>query len=408
MPTAILVFLTFIFLAASNVFATDKIYINEFVSNPNPNTGEKEWVEFYNPNSFSVSLEGWILEERTGSDLTGIKQYILSNITIAAKGFAVYEFSTNSLNNSGDILTLKNQSEIVDEIAFGTAYNSKVGALEKGQSAARLPDGSESWYISPSPTKNSSNGAPPTNNATTKTNQTGNIILTEFMPNPDGGSEWAEVYNPNNFAVDAGGWKIDDVEGASSPYTVENGTEIGPKNYRVFSFSSKLNNSDDTIRLLDPQGKVIESYTYKESTKAASFAKNSSGAWQLTLTPTPGSPNKFTQSNETATTTYPKNSNISGQSLGSKTAQNEEIPPASQETFGNLNFPETTSSASSGATSINLQQKSAFKQLGSTTLILLGGIVFLAAAVYPLIPQIKKRPLMDRLTALFPFVRFKD
>ena len=216
------------------------------------------------------------------------------------------------------------------------------------------------------------------------------------MPNPDGGSEWAEVYNPNNFAVDAGGWKIDDVEGASSPYTVENGTEIGPKNYRVFSFSSKLNNSGDTIRLLDPQGKVIESYTYKESTKAASFAKNSSGAWQLTLTPTPGSPNKFTQSNETATTTYPKNSNISGQSLGSKTAQNEEIPPASQETFGNLNFPETTSSASSGATSINLQQKSAFKQIGSTTLILLGGIVFLAAAVYPLIPQIKKRLFLNR------------
>ena len=396
MPTAILVFLTFIFLAASNVFATDKIYINEFVSNPNPNTGEKEWVEFYNPNSFSVSLEGWILEERTGSDLTGIKQYILSNITIAAKGFAVYEFSTNSLNNSGDILTLKNQSEIVDEIAFGTAYNSKVGALEKGPSAARLPDGSESWYIAPSPTKNSSNSAPPTNNATTKTNQTGNIILTEFMPNPDGGSEWAEVYNPNNFAVDAGGWKIDDVEGASSPYTVGNDIKIGPKNYRVFSFSSKLNNSDDTIRLLDPQGKVIESYTYKESTKAASFAKNSSGAWQLTLTPTPGSPNKFTQSNETATTTYPKNSNISGQSLGSKTAQNEEIPPTSQETLGDLNFSETTSSASSGATSINLQQKSAFKQLGSTTLILLGGIVFLAAAVYPLIPQIKKRLFLNR------------
>lgn len=290
MVIAFFIFLIFIFLTP-NVIAADKVVINEFVSNPE--TG-KEWVEFYNPNSFSVTLDGWILEEKTGSDLTGIKKHQISLLTVPAKGFEVFDFSKSSLNNNGDILTLKNGSGVVDQIAFGDVQDSKVSAPGKGKSAGRKPDGSNSWFIIDFPTKKSSNGVPPSNNVDTSTSQTGNIILTEFMPNPDEGKEWAEVYNPGSFEINISSWKIDDIEGASSPYTIPKGTKISAKSYKVFTFSSKLNNSGDSIRLLNPDGKIIETYSFKKTVKGVAFAKDTGGKWKATTTPTPGKTNKIT------------------------------------------------------------------------------------------------------------------
>lgn len=117
----------------------------------NPPSGEKEWIELYNPSS-TTSVSGWIIEERTGSDLLGIKQHLLPDFTIQNNGFWIFDFATASLNNSGDIITLKNNlGETVDTYQYN--YNEAIS----GKTFGRQPDGAN-WIVDLNPSKRNSNG----------------------------------------------------------------------------------------------------------------------------------------------------------------------------------------------------------------------------------------------------------
>lgn len=136
--------------------AQSQVVINEFVSNVE--IGQKEWVEFYNSSSQEISLSGYTLEERTGTDLSGTSSHSLDSVKVPPNGWAIYELSSK-LNNDGDILTLKNGGQTVDEISYGEASSSKVEAPQKGQSAGRKVDADSSWVIFTSSTKGSTNNS---------------------------------------------------------------------------------------------------------------------------------------------------------------------------------------------------------------------------------------------------------
>lgn len=149
------------------------------------------------------------------------------------------------------------------------------------------PTPSPTSEIQPSPT-------PQTTYSTPSISSVGQIILSEFMPNPKEDNEWAEIYNSGSNTVDISGYKIDDIEGASSPFTIPDGIVIYPLQYLYFSFSSKLNNSGDSIRFINNQGQVVEEFNYNQSTQAIAFAKDAQGVWKQTSTPTQGQPNIIT------------------------------------------------------------------------------------------------------------------
>ncbi|OGY32819.1 MAG: hypothetical protein A3A57_00045 [Candidatus Woykebacteria bacterium RIFCSPLOWO2_01_FULL_41_12] len=238
-----------------------------------------DWVEIYNKTDSEINVSEWKIEDTA---TTPIKVFSSGTI-IGPRGFLVVEVASR-LNNSGDIIRLVTKDGNEIDIFEYTA-------IVPNKSFARLPDGSDIWTEA-DPTKNVSNGeGPPKQNLIQKT---GFITLSEFMPSPAGGSEWAEVYNPNTFELNISGWKIDDIDGGSSPFTIPTDTKINAKSYKVFSFSSKLNNSGDSIRLLNPSGSLAEKYDFSDTQKGLSFAKDTKGAWQLTTSPTPGSVNKIT------------------------------------------------------------------------------------------------------------------
>lgn len=139
------------------IYANSHIVINEFV--PNVASGEKEWVEFYNLGSDDQTLSGWFLEERTRSDLSGNASHSLESITVPVGGFAVYTFETNKLNDSGDVLTLKNGQDQIDQVSYGKAQNPQIDTPDKNQSVGRKTDGSSEWVIFTSSTKGSSNNS---------------------------------------------------------------------------------------------------------------------------------------------------------------------------------------------------------------------------------------------------------
>ena len=146
-------------------------------------------------------------------------------------------------------------------------------------------------YDSPTYTINVSQSLPPPPPAP---KSAGKPILSEFMPQPADKTEWVELQNLGTASADISGWKIDDEDGKAAPATIPENTLVASGGYFVLNFASfKLNDLSDSVRLLKPDGSVVETFTYPKSIKGQSWAKDKNGNWLLTSKPTPGAENKF-------------------------------------------------------------------------------------------------------------------
>ncbi len=104
-----------------------------------------------------------------------------------------------------------------------------------------------------------------------------NIFITEAMVYPNSTSnEWVELYNNNNLPITLTDWFIDDTaESGASPKKFS--ITIQPYSYAAVDINSSLfNNAGDDIRLLTPNGEVLDSFSYEDSEKDISIGKNSS------------------------------------------------------------------------------------------------------------------------------------
>lgn len=122
--------------------------------------------------------------------------------------------------------------------------------------------------------------------------QSQDIIINEFIPNPEGEdeeNEWIEIYNASDSIVDISGWQLDDEEGGSKPFVFPQNTLIAPKSYIVFPrpiTKLALNNEGDSVRLLLPEGVVFQEVQYGKSKEGQSSANTPEGfVWSI---PTPG------------------------------------------------------------------------------------------------------------------------
>ncbi|MBI5122264.1 lamin tail domain-containing protein, partial [Candidatus Roizmanbacteria bacterium] len=78
----------------------DNIYISEVMVNPP--AGEKEWLEIYNDNDFSVSLNNWYIDDLENA---GSSPKIFS-LEISGKSYAVFNLTSSMFNNDGDSVRL--------------------------------------------------------------------------------------------------------------------------------------------------------------------------------------------------------------------------------------------------------------------------------------------------------------
>jgi DNA/RNA endonuclease YhcR with UshA esterase domain len=123
-----------------------------------------------------------------------------------------------------------------------------------------------------------------------------NIIISEFLPNPTGADtegEWIELQNLGDAPINLNGWKIDDEEGGSAPFTIQDDVVIESLNFLVFErtdTSLALNNTTDTVRLFDAAGALVDEVPYENPKEGLSYVR-AKNAWQWTGAPTPGEPN---------------------------------------------------------------------------------------------------------------------
>lgn len=145
------VFLLF-FLTPTKIFS--QVVINEFNS-----ASSDDWVELFNNSSEQIDLSGYLLID--GSESGNTKTL---SCTLASKGFLVIDWS-NKLNNSGDIIKLKNGDTVIDCIAYGDGAGQlcegktsvDLPVIELGKFGARTVDGEESWVVSTTSTKDNPN-----------------------------------------------------------------------------------------------------------------------------------------------------------------------------------------------------------------------------------------------------------
>ncbi|MFZ2979181.1 MAG: lamin tail domain-containing protein, partial [Candidatus Magasanikiibacteriota bacterium] len=256
--------------------STDAVLvINEFVSDPDE--GQNEWIELYNIGTSTIDLDGWTLSDGVGviSSPTG---------TIDANGFFVIELSSTKLNNSGDIIILKNlNEETVDQVCFGNwiegCLPEATSAPDKGNSIARIVDGGDTnndkndWQETTTLTKGLINiitapvvNPPPSGGGGGGGGteivyyNAGEIIINEINSDPgDGEDEFVELYNKTSDSISLDNWWLED---GSETKTKLSGSINARGFFVIEKPSGNLNNAGDLLALFSPDGKEIDKVSY--------------------------------------------------------------------------------------------------------------------------------------------------
>lgn len=133
------------------------------------------------------------------------------------------------------------------------------------------------------------------------------ILISEFLPNPDGpdsGEEWIELFNNSLADVDLSGWIFDDEAAngsiGSSAYKIPAPTSIKAQSFLVISLADGTfaldNTGGDSLRLFWPDNTLFKQVSYTDNPKIDSaFALKSDGTYGWTEFPTRGATNQFIQ-----------------------------------------------------------------------------------------------------------------
>jgi hypothetical protein len=157
-------------LTEASTVSYDNIYLSEAMVYPT--TGEKEWIEIYNNNDFSVSLNNWFIDDLEN---TGSSPKIFS-LNINAKSYGILELTSSIFNNDGDNVRLLDfNKNLKDDFEYGKTA--------QGKTLGRTSFDSDNFCLQEL-SKNSVNNPciNPTSTPITPT-PTGRIVLSSIIKN---------------------------------------------------------------------------------------------------------------------------------------------------------------------------------------------------------------------------------
>jgi DNA/RNA endonuclease YhcR with UshA esterase domain len=276
---------------------------------PNPAEGKKEFVELYNTTDKDIDITGWKLDDIPNG---GSAIQTLSGI-IPAKGFLVLEDNNGLniiLNNDTDSVILYDPNNTIQSQVDYSMKDSQKG------SSYMLIDNNWIWNTIPSP--NAINTAPiiipPNPNPVVIPNpipttpplpkyDIGSILISELYPYPVEGEEFIELYNATDTDIDISDWKLSDLVKTYSLSGI-----IPAKGYRIWNQDEtkiSLNNTGETITLIDNYNQIQSTTSYTKAKKGLSFISLLQG-WGWTSTLTPNASSIFTEAIEENTKIYKK------------------------------------------------------------------------------------------------------
>lgn len=273
---------------------------------------DDEWIELYNPSGVAIDLTDWELRASDGNPT------IILDGVIPAGGYFLLErdddtvvsdiaadqiYVASLLSNSGEILSLVDTSNKIIDTANGNG-----GAWPRGSSStygtmeriANTTDSDSAWVTNGGSPRNGKNanggdimGTPKNKNTTgptptpsrtptaTRTLPPPTVvidprpIINEILPRPgydwngdgrvDVFDEFIEIKNLTAININLKGWRLDDEANlGSDPYTLPD-LVLKPGERAIFyalETNILLSDGGDTVRLINPSGKIYDAYTY--------------------------------------------------------------------------------------------------------------------------------------------------
>lgn len=263
---------------------------SEALPNPEGSDSTEEWIELYNPHDQAINLSGLKIDDEDG----GSSPYKLEG-TIQPESYMLIsiEDSKITLNNTTDSIRLLGSS---NEVLWEVKYENPT----EGMSYALIL-GNYVWTDTPTPNYANTYTNTSANNTAEESEtdyQNGDLSddveITEAYPNPEGpdqDEEWVEITNGGSEAVNLGNWTLDDGEGGSDPYVFPDDTVVEPgESIVVYRTESEiaLNNSEDSVRLSDYTGEIVNEISYESSVEGESYSKIEVEEMESTMASTSG------------------------------------------------------------------------------------------------------------------------
>lgn len=180
------------------------VIISELMANPNAvSDSNGEWIELYNTTSTAIDINGWTLADLTGSHTIASSLNIPANsyVTLCRKSDPTinggttcnYQYSSISLNNSSDTITLSNGATVIDSVSYDGDFPSDAGKsmqLNSDFFNATSNDDSVNWCSSSATYGDGDYGTPGANNNDCETLSKTDYKALHFTvyPNPSKGN----------------------------------------------------------------------------------------------------------------------------------------------------------------------------------------------------------------------------
>ena len=317
------------------------IRINEVMADPDT-CGWPEYVELYNSQDKTISLDGWIFDYGNGYKRKG-----LDGFSIPANGYVILFHAKHTdifpeniaipietfpqLSNDGKALALYAGEKCIDSYSYPQA-----------KPACSWEYDEEGWHLSTDPrggTPGESNSKPTTTEEEPEEEPDepetpvvpeepeqpeesypkGSVIIHEVMADPKGltalpETEYIELYNKVDQSIDLSNWILNygttpiALTGVVIPahgwaVLYRSGREIEVGNGQACpldKFPSALANTGKELSLCDANGQLMDQYTYPKAKPACSWEFDEEG-WHLSSDPrggTPGEANSEAEKNE--------------------------------------------------------------------------------------------------------------
>jgi PKD repeat protein len=267
-----------------------KIMFNEIFPNPVGSDKGREFIEIYNEDDNSISLNEWFIKKT--SPKGSVKKYkFKEGDRIESKKY--FTLMTSGLNNNGATVELfNNQGKKIDTRLYKNVIEGKSYNRDEKNSKKQ-------WYWT-IPSKNIKNSLNPADKKYPP------ILITEILPNPNKDDaieeEFIELYNPNKEDVNLQSWQLRDAS-KTGKYIFKKETIIKAGKYLTIyqkDFKFALNNSGgETVKLLDPndkedKGEYKFKINYTNTLKGKSYNYNQDKKeWFWSQYLTPSEKNKF-------------------------------------------------------------------------------------------------------------------
>lgn len=317
------------------------IRINEVMADPDT-CGWPEYVELYNTQDKTISLDGWIFDYGNGYKRKGLDGFSIpangyvilfhaKHTDIFPKNIAIPIETFPQLSNDGKALALYAGEKCIDSYAYLQA-----------KPACSWEYDEEGWHLSTDPrggTPGESNSEPTTTEEgpeeepddpetpdvpeepeqPEESYPKGSVIIHEVMADPKGltalpETEYIELYNKVDQSIDLSNWILNY---GTTPITLtgivipahgwavlyRSGREIEVGNGQACpldKFPSALANTGKELSLYDANGQLMDQYTYPKAKPACSWEFDEEG-WHLSSDlrgGTPGEANSEAEENE--------------------------------------------------------------------------------------------------------------